>query len=92
VKSLRIVVAIIFLVLAGVMAQQARPRLTTLYSFTGRADGGFPYATLVEGSDGDFYGTTVFYGITIRSSGTATEPYSKSARGYVDNAAPVQRY
>jgi uncharacterized repeat protein (TIGR03803 family) len=31
--------------------------LTTLYSFTGGADGGWPYAGLVRGKDGNFYGT-----------------------------------
>jgi uncharacterized repeat protein (TIGR03803 family) len=29
-----------------------------LYKFTGGNDGGFPYASLVEGNDGNFYGTT----------------------------------
>ena len=32
--------------------------LTSLYSFTGGNDGGNPYAGLVQGSDGNFYGTT----------------------------------
>ena len=32
--------------------------LTNIYSFTGFNDGGFPYASLVEGNDGNFYGTT----------------------------------
>jgi uncharacterized repeat protein (TIGR03803 family) len=32
--------------------------LTTLYSFTGFADGGKPAAGLVQGSNGNFYGTT----------------------------------
>lgn len=38
-------------------------QLTTLHSFTGGADGGFPQGGLVQGSDGLFYGTT-FYGGT----------------------------
>jgi uncharacterized repeat protein (TIGR03803 family) len=32
--------------------------LTTLYYFTGGNDGSSPTAGLVQGSDGDFYGTT----------------------------------
>jgi uncharacterized repeat protein (TIGR03803 family) len=33
--------------------------LTTLHSFDGGADGGSPFAGLVQASNGDFYGTTV---------------------------------
>jgi uncharacterized repeat protein (TIGR03803 family) len=33
--------------------------LTTLYSFTGSTDGGYPAAPPVEGTDGSFYGTAV---------------------------------
>jgi uncharacterized repeat protein (TIGR03803 family) len=32
--------------------------LTNLYLFTGFNDGGFPYASLVQGNDGNFYGST----------------------------------
>jgi len=32
---------------------------TLLYAFTGGTDGGFPAAGVIEGSDGNFYGTTV---------------------------------
>jgi uncharacterized repeat protein (TIGR03803 family) len=31
--------------------------LTTLYSFTGDSDGSAPYPTMIQGADGDFYGT-----------------------------------
>jgi uncharacterized repeat protein (TIGR03803 family) len=34
--------------------------LSTLYSFTGHYDGGIPYAGLVQGTDGKFYGTTSY--------------------------------
>jgi uncharacterized repeat protein (TIGR03803 family) len=36
----------------------------SVYSFTGVADGGFPYAELVQGTDGNFYGTTLEGGIS----------------------------
>ncbi len=38
--------------------------LTTLYSFTGGADGGAPAGALVVGSDGNFYGATNLGGST----------------------------
>jgi uncharacterized repeat protein (TIGR03803 family) len=44
--------------------------LTDLYSFTGGADGGTPVSGLVEGADGDFYGTTTAGGGT-NGGGTA---------------------
>jgi uncharacterized repeat protein (TIGR03803 family) len=39
--------------------------LSTLYSFSGRADGGTPCGELVEGSDGCFYGTTSSGGTNV---------------------------
>ena len=56
--------------------------LTSLYSFTGGNDGANPYAGLVQGSDGNFYGTTQYGGTTNYNASakpTATAPCSKSA-------------
>ena len=36
--------------------------LTNLYSFSGGADGSYPAAALLLGSDGNFYGTTAYGG------------------------------
>jgi len=57
--------------------------LTSLYSFTGAHDGAQPEAGLVQGGDGDFYGTT-FHGGTnnagtvfkITTNGVLTSLYS----------------
>jgi uncharacterized repeat protein (TIGR03803 family) len=38
-------------------------KLTTLYSFTGSADGADPYAAPIQGEDGNFYGTTASGGL-----------------------------
>ncbi len=67
-------------------------RLTTLYSFcsqAGCADGYYPFAGVIQGSDGNFYGSTGFgganpYGVTdgpgtvfkLTPSGTLTTLYS----------------
>ena len=71
---------------------------TTLHSFCSFqncADGGSPYGTLVQGSDGDFYGTTNTGGINeggtifkITPGGTLTTNYSFcSLAGCADGAA-----
>lgn len=65
--------------------------LTTLHSFCKQppycADGGQPWAGLVEGKDGNFYGTTIEYGSThggtifkISPAGTLTPLYSFCAQ------------
>lgn len=56
---------------------------TTLYSFTGGADGGQPAADLIQATDGNFYGTTEFGGanqggtiFVISPAGAPTTLYS----------------
>jgi uncharacterized repeat protein (TIGR03803 family) len=49
--------------------------LTTLYSFCSMsncADGEYPYAGLVQGADGNLYGTTVYGGLASGSNGYGT--------------------
>ena len=73
--------------------------LTTLYSFCaqpGCTDGSRPYAGLVQGTDGEFYGTTYFGGATyhgtvfsINSQGAYTLLYSFcSQSGCADGEYP----
>jgi len=75
--------------------------LTTLYSFcmsSGCPDGSGPHASLVEGTDGNFYGTTVFGGSTLNTgvafkitpTGTMTTLYRFcSQAGCADGAYPT---
>jgi uncharacterized repeat protein (TIGR03803 family) len=80
--------------------------LTSLYSFTSGNDGGQPYAGLVQGSDGYFYGTTVEGGpngsgtvfkistngvlTTLYSFGTVTDAHGNPLDGAAPTAALVQ--
>jgi uncharacterized repeat protein (TIGR03803 family) len=57
--------------------------LTTLHSFTGGSDGSYPYAALIQGTDGSVYGTTSAGGVSgfgtifkLDSAGTLTTLHS----------------
>jgi uncharacterized repeat protein (TIGR03803 family) len=54
----------------------APPSLTTLYSFTGGADGATPNGSLVQGQDGSLYGTTYGTVFRITTAGDATTLYA----------------
>ena len=67
--------------------------LTTLHSFAGSADGSQPFAGLVQGGDGNFYGTTFSGGASglgavfkITSAGTLTPLWNFT--GGTDGAQP----
>ena len=70
--------------------------LTTLYSFTGGKDGGDPRAGLVQGSDGNFYGTTVNggtngdFGTVFKISATGALTTLYSFTGGKDGANPCR--
>jgi uncharacterized repeat protein (TIGR03803 family) len=79
--------------LGTVFQVSANGALTGLYSFTGGSDGGDPIAGLTQGSDGNFYGTTISYGaskhgtvFSISTNGGLNSLYSFT--GGVDGAGP----
>ena len=68
--------------------------LSSLYSFTGGADGNTPVAPLIRGADGNLYGTTENGGdfglgnvFKISTNGTITNVYSFT--GGVDDSSPT---
>jgi uncharacterized repeat protein (TIGR03803 family) len=77
--------------------------LTTLYSFTGGADGGDPVGGLIQAANGEFYGTTEYGGANcapagcgtvfkITQNGTLSTLYSFCAKtGCTDGNGPVAR-
>jgi uncharacterized repeat protein (TIGR03803 family) len=55
--------------------------LTTLYTFTGGSDGGEPNAAPVEGTDGNFYGTTICGGVQACAAGVGGTVYQMTPSG-----------
>ena len=80
-------------VFAGRSERATAATLTTLHSFIGSSDGREPLAALVQGTNGNFYGTTFTGGVngtgtifTITRQGTLTTLYSFT--GGLDGAQP----
>jgi uncharacterized repeat protein (TIGR03803 family) len=66
---------------------------SVLYSFTSGADGGFPEAALIQGSDGNFYGTTQAggasgYGTVFKVTPAGVETVLYSFGGGTDGSYP----
>jgi hypothetical protein len=70
-------------------------KLTTVYSFcskTNCTDGGRPEAGLVQGTDGNFYGTTESTVFRITPAGKLTTLYSFCSKpNCVDGADPLKK-
>ncbi len=73
--------------------------LTVLHAFTGGIDGGHPNAGVIQASDGNFYGTTVFGGagasgtvfkMTPAGALTTLHPFTGAPDGAFPNASLVQ--
>jgi len=82
-KILRILLVIVLLVVAGRALDANAQTVTVLYSFASSpTGGGFPEAGLLQGSDGNFYGTTLAGGtggsgtvFRVSPNGTYTNLY-----------------
>ena len=79
-KISRRFISIIVVMLVGLSERGNGQTLTTLWQFSGGADGGTPVAGLVEGSGSNFFGTTQVGGMS--GSGTV---FSISASGGLTN-------
>jgi uncharacterized repeat protein (TIGR03803 family) len=73
-------------------------KLTTLYSFSGGADGDTPISTLIQATDGNFYGTASYAGLynlgtvfQITKGGTLTTVHSfDTTEGWIPYGPLVQ--
>ena len=57
-RILQVLLAIILVAWLGQPGRATADTIKTLHTFTGGFDGSQPYGGLIQGSDGNFYGTT----------------------------------
>ncbi len=76
----------------AIYKMNANGAVTALYQFAGSADGAYPFADLIQGKDGSFYGTTVEGGVNgygtvfrVATNGTLT---TLSAFSFTNGAYP----
>jgi len=84
---------VIFVLTAAAIQSAQAQTLTILYSFTGGADGGQPYAKLVQDAAGNLYGTTPVggasnFGTVFKVDKTGKEAVLYSFGGGADGANP----
>ncbi len=92
-NSVRSIIPIILLILAGQAFHANAQTLTILYYFSGPPTDGFNPNLLVQGSDGNFYGTTRLggtndYGTVFRISPSGSETNLHSFGGSLDGREP----
>jgi uncharacterized repeat protein (TIGR03803 family) len=68
--------------------------VTVLYAFTGQSDGSWPESAVVQGADGNLYGTTAYGGVNddgviFRISNLASLSPSASKSGIEQNVRPI---
>jgi len=94
INRLHAIAFIVVLVLSPLAKAQT---FTTIYNFTGGADGGNPYAGLIQDPSGNLYGTTVNggsghyynYGVVYEVDPVGTETVLHSFGGYPDGGGPA---
>ncbi len=102
--AIRVLAAVTIMIIVTLLlapGARATDKFTTLYTFTGGADGGSPWATLIFDQEGNLYGTTGgaeqypgptpgnVFKLTPNADGTWTESVLYSFTGGTDGGTPM---